>query len=210
MTQIARFGMGCLTGAVVCGFSLAVAAPQFAQWETLFDGSSLAGWEVVGDANWELAQGMVQADRGSGFLVTRDSYGDFELEVEVWVDPPSNSGIFLRCASWRHRWQQCIGPAGVREATSYEVNIFDTRADQTYRTGAIVNVAPAMHRVDAGGRWNTFAITAQGTRLTVELNGTPMVDTDAGQYAEGPIALQKGQEPGTVKFRRVRLRRLSR
>ena len=40
-------------------------------WTTLFDGSSLDGWNVLGDANWELADGAVQADSGRGFLVTR-------------------------------------------------------------------------------------------------------------------------------------------
>ncbi len=177
-------------------------------WRTLFDGSSLDGWEAIGDANWVLSDGAVQADDGSGFLVSEASYGDFELTVEFWVDPPSNSGIFIRCGEWRRRWQACIGPAGTRDDTSYEVNVFDTRADQTYRTGAIVNVAPAMETVNAGGRWNTFEITARGPRLTVVLNGTLMVDTENGQYAEGPIALQKGEEPGTVRFRSVRLRPL--
>ena len=178
------------------------------EWQTLFDGSSLAGWEAIGDANWMLVGGTVQADRGSGFLVTEASYGDFELTVEFWVDAPSNSGVFVRCGEWRRRWQACIGPAGVRDGTSYEVNVFDTRADQTYRTGAIVNVAPAMKLVNAGGRWNTFEITAHGSRLIVVLNGTLTAETEDGQFAEGPIALQKGEEPGTVKFRSVRLRPL--
>ncbi len=40
------------------------------RWTTLFDGSSLDGWRVLGDANWELADGAVQADSGGGFLVT--------------------------------------------------------------------------------------------------------------------------------------------
>ena len=65
---------------------------------TLFDGSNLDGWNVLGNANWELADGAVQADSGSGFLVTEDSYADFELTLEFWVDEPANSGIFIRCA----------------------------------------------------------------------------------------------------------------
>ena len=64
----------------------------------MFDGSSLDGWNAIGDANWELADGAVQADSGSGFLVSADSYGDFELTLEFWVDEPANSGIFIRCA----------------------------------------------------------------------------------------------------------------
>ena len=208
MTHSGIIGCG-LIGAVVVGpqpVSNAAVQNDAAGWTTLFDGSSLDGWDVIGDANWVLTNGTVQADSGSGFLVTSDSYGDFELLVEFWVDEFSNSGVFIRCGEWRRQWQECIGPPGVRDATSYEVNIFDTRADQTYRTGGIVNVASPMSTINAGGRWNTFEITAQAQRLTVVLNGIRMVDTEDGQYAVGPIALQKGEEPGTVKFRDVRIR----
>ena len=100
-------------------------------WTTLFDGSSLDGWRVLGDANWELEDGAVQADSGAGFLVTEDSYADFELSLEFWVNEPANSGIFIRCAD----------PASVTDRNSYEVNIYDTRPTQTYRTGGIVPIA---------------------------------------------------------------------
>ena len=62
---------------------------QGGEWTTLFDGSSLDGWNVLGNANWELADGAVQADTGSGFLVTEESYADFELTLEFWVDEPA-------------------------------------------------------------------------------------------------------------------------
>jgi hypothetical protein len=42
---------------------------------------------VVGDANWHVMDGAVQADRklgkDNGFLVTRDSYRDVELRVDI-------------------------------------------------------------------------------------------------------------------------------
>ena len=165
-------------------------------WTTLFDGSSLDGWRVLGDANWELLDGAVQADSGSGFLVTDDSYADFELTLEFWVNEPANSGIFIRCADSQ----------SVRDTNSYEVNIYDTRPDQTYRTGGIVHVASPTSVIDAGGRWNTYEIAAQGTRLTVTLNGTRLVEVEDEQYVDGPIALQYGA--GIVKFRNVRVRKL--
>lgn len=165
-------------------------------WTTLFDGASLDGWNVLGDANWELADGAVQADSGSGFLVTENSYSDFELTLEFWVDEPANSGIFIRCAD----------PRAVRDTNAYEVNIYDTRADQTYRTGGIVHIASPMSVVNAGGRWNTYQIVAEGSQLRVTLNGTRMVDVEDSQFADGPIALQYGA--GIVKFRNVRIRAL--
>ena len=169
---------------------------QGGAWTTLFDGSSLDGWNVLGNANWELADGAVQADSGSGFLVTEESYADFELTLEFWVDELANSGIFIRCADAQ----------SVRDTNAYEVNIYDTRPDQTYRTGGIVHLAAPTSVITTGGRWNTYEIVAQGSRLRVTLNGTQTVDVTDSQYADGPIALQYGA--GVVKFRNVRVRRL--
>lgn len=186
---------------LVIGFATFYHAPEtFAQdadgWTTLFDGSSLDGWNMIGDANWELGDDAVQADSGNGFLVTQMNYGDFELKLEFWVDGPANSGIFIRCAD----------PRQVDANNSYEVNIFDTRPDQTYRTGGIVNVAAPLAVIDTGGRWNTYEISAQGQRLVVTLNGTRTVDVEHEGYDRGPIALQYGA--GVVKFRNVQIRTL--
>ena len=187
-----------LLSLVVVGIIAAYTAGLSAQsgWTTLFDGSTLDGWNPIGDANWELADGAVQADSGSGFLVTPRSYGDFELTLEFWVDEPANSGIFIRCADAQ----------SVNDRNSYEVNIYDTRADQTYRTGGIVHIASPSSVINAGGQWNSYEITARGDRLQVTLNGTEVVDVRDTQFSAGPIALQYGA--GVVKFRNVRIRTL--
>ena len=169
---------------------------QGGEWTTLFDGSSLDGWTVLGDANWELADGAVSANDGSGFLVSEESYGDFELTLEFWVDEPANSGVFIRCSD----------PESVGSTNSYEVNIFDTRADQTYRTGGIVNVAAPASVINTGGQWNSYEITAEGSRLVIVLNGTQTVDTTDDQFVSGPFALQYAA--GTVRFRNVQIRSL--
>jgi hypothetical protein len=175
----------------------ASATAQAGGWTTLLDGSSLAGWRVVGNANWQLGDGGVTATSGSGFLVSARSYDDFELSLEFWVDEPANSGVFIRCANLDV----------IADRNCYEVNIFDTRPDQTYRTGGIVHIAEPSSRIDAGGRWNTFVIRAQGNRLVVTLNGTQTVDTTNNLFATGPFALQYAA--GTVRFRDVRIRSLS-
>ena len=165
-------------------------------WTTLFDGSNLNNFNPIGDANWEIADGAVGADSGSGFLVTKESYGDFELTLEFWVDEPANSGIFVRCAD----------ATSVTDRNSYEVNIYDTRADQTYRTGGIVHIAAPNSVIMTGGKWNSYEIKAEGSRLMVTLNGEEMVDVRDTQFSDGPIALQYGL--GIVKFRNVRVRGL--
>jgi hypothetical protein len=163
-------------------------------WTVLLDGKSLKGWSAVGDANWTVAEGTVQADKGSGFLVTPASYRDFQITVEFWVSDDANSGVFLRCSD----------PKTINQMNAYEVNIFDKRPDQSYRTGGIVDVAKPASVIQTGGKWNTYDITARGSQLTVVLNGTKVVDVKDTRHAEGPIALQYGA--GTVKFRNVRIR----
>src|SRR5262245_24660942 len=69
-----------------------------ATWRTLFDGTSLAGWTQVGDANWQLQDGAVAADSGTGFLLTAASYADFDLDLEFWVTPDVKSGVFIHCS----------------------------------------------------------------------------------------------------------------
>ena len=172
------------------------AAGQAAGWTKLFDGKSLAAFNPVGNANWRVTDGVVEADMGTGFLVTKESYGDFQMKVEFWVDDAANSGVFIRCQN----------PTDITAANSYEVNIYDKRPDQAYRTGGIVDVAKPMSVINTGGKWNTFEISAQGPRLVVTLNGTKMVDMDHKGHTRGPIALQYGA--GIVKFRNVEIRRM--
>jgi hypothetical protein len=167
---------------------------QAAEWQTLFDGSSLAGWRQVDDANWRLMDGAVVADAGTGFLLSAESYADFDLEVEFWATPDANSGIFIRCAD----------PSNIGAATCYEVNIFDQRPDPKYRTGSIVDVAEPLVMLDTGDKWNRFEISAHGYHLLVKLNGQTTVDTNDDKLAAGPFALQYGA--GRVMFRNVRIR----
>jgi hypothetical protein len=45
-----------------------------------------------------------------------------------------------------------------------------------------------MVNLNAGGRWNTFDITARGTKLIVIINGMKTVDVDHKGHARGPLA----------------------
>lgn len=184
---------------VILGLAVAaLATPAVSEtaFTSLFNGRDLDGWTVVGDGNWAVADGVVAADAGGfSFLVSKDSYRDFDLRVEVWVSPDANSGVFIRCAD---RGQ-------ITATNSYEINLFDTRLDPTYGTGAIVNVARVSPMPKAGGRWNLLEISARGDAFSVVFNGQKTVDSakDAA-HAEGPVALQYGA--GVVKFRRVDIR----
>jgi 3-keto-disaccharide hydrolase len=169
-------------------------AVSAAKWQTLFDGTSLKGWTMVGDANWRLVDGTVEADSGTGFLLSNESYSDFDLDLEFFVSADANSGVFIRCGN--------RGEIGA--GTCYEVNIFDERPDPTYRTGAIVDVAKPSVMIDSGEHWNHYEISARGNHLVVKLNDQMTVDTTDDKLIAGPFALQYGA--GRVVFRNVRVR----
>lgn len=181
--------------AVLSLATLSAQAPS-AGWTTLFDGKNLDAFNVVGNANWKLAEGIVEATSGTGFLVTKETFTNFDVKVEFWVDTAANSGVYMRCQD----------PAKIADTTCYEANIFDKRPDQSGRTGAIVHILKPVAVVDAGGKWNTYEITAKGPSLTVRLNGTLTAQGEDAKFASGPIALQ--YMAGTVRFRRVEIRRL--
>jgi Domain of Unknown Function (DUF1080) len=172
-------------------------------WVSLLSGeASLANWNILGDANWRLVDGAIQADKGTGFLVSKNTYKDFQIKAEFWADADANSGIFIRLSDTKT----------VTAANSYEVNIYDKRPDPLYGTGAIVDFAKVSPMPKAAGKWNTYEITAKGAQLTVVLNGQKTVDIQDSKFSSGPIALQYApgvvKDSGTIRFRQVQIRAL--
>jgi hypothetical protein len=192
----------------IAGTGLALLRPNAgaraqAGWTTLFDGKNLDDWSPIGTANWKVEDGAVVADNGNGFLVSKNDYADFDLRAEFWIEAKTNSGIFIRCTDPKH----------VSGKTAYEVNIWDTRPEQKYGTGAIVDVAGVDPMPHASGKWNVYEIIAKGDAFTVILNGQKTVDgAHADKFAKGRIALQHGKgvtdATGIVKFRKVEIKPL--
>jgi hypothetical protein len=192
---------------IVFSFVLSACASlseQDATWVTLLDGSkpsTLANWSRIGNANWRLADGALVADKGKGnsYFVSNTSYTDFQLRVEFWPDHNANSGVHFRASN----------PKDIRDTNSYDANIYDQRPDPSFGTGAITNFAKISSAPKTGGKWNTYVITARGSKITVELNGVKTVELEDSKFASGPIALQYGSTPGgIIKFRKVAIKPL--
>jgi Domain of Unknown Function (DUF1080) len=174
-------------------------------WQTLVDGGKgLDNFNPIGDANWRAEGGAIVADKGKGgFLVTKESYRDFEIRAEFWADDTTNSGIFIRMSD-----RTTVNPQN-----AYEVNIYDRRPDPTYATGGIVDVAKVNAAYKAAGKWNTMVITAKGDQFVIVLNGVETSKGSNAKHAAGPFALQfgagpEGSVPGSIKWRKVQVRSL--
>ncbi|HSC22755.1 MAG TPA: DUF1080 domain-containing protein [Casimicrobiaceae bacterium] len=178
------------------------AQPHDSGWITLLDGPKgfTENWDRIGDANWRIVDGVAQADAGakgkSSYLMSKEAYGDFMLRAEFWVSDDANSGIYMRCPDL----------ADIKDTNCTEANIFDQRPDPTYGTGAITNLSPIKNMPKAGGKWNTYEITARGPRIVVVLNGMQTGETDKANALRGNIGLQWAA--GVVKFRKVEIKPL--
>jgi hypothetical protein len=188
----AALGLACI------GLASAAQAQSGDGWTVLLDEQNMGDWEMVGETNWRMEDGAVVADNRTSetlaFLLSKESYKDFDLYVEFWASDDANSGIFFRC----------FQPPEITDRLCYEANIYDQREDPSYGTGGIVRHVEVDPMPKAGGKWNTYEITADGRDITVALNGETTATLRSGLFDEGPFALQHGA--GTVKFRKVAIR----
>jgi hypothetical protein len=154
-----------LVGFLVFG-SFPLTGPAQAQsgdgWIVLFDGTSLDHWQGDGNANFAIDDGSIVAKdkkdpKITAFLISKEKYKDFQIYAEFWASNDANSGIFIRCED----------PKKPGAKTCYECNIFDTRPDPTYGTGAIVYHAEVNPMPKAGGKWSTIEIAAKGRDLSL-------------------------------------------
>ncbi len=197
-----------LLGLLVAGLTVFGCAQMSGSdgWTTLIDGTKgMENFYPVGDANWRAEDGAIVADKGKGgHLVSKKSYTDFQIRAEFWADHNTNSGVFLRITN----------PMKITAVDAYEVNIFDQRPAPEYGTGAIVNYAKVSPMPKAGGKWNTYDITAKGQQLIVVLNGVETVNVRNDKMSQGPFSLQFGNIPpkdlpgGAIKWRKVQIREL--
>ena len=165
-------------------------------WIRLFDGHTLFGWQIAGDANWRVEDGSIVVDDGDACLLcTSVPWQNFELVVEYKADSDTNSGVFLRTP---------LNPENPAE-DCYEVNIAPT--DNPFPTGGIVKRKKATEFKTASDEWHTMKMVMDGKRLQVAVDGNNVCDyTDKIGVAEGRIGLQHNS--GRIEFRNIRLRPL--
>src|SRR5690348_15201800 len=119
MKRLPTLAICLLIGAAAIPFSNSVFGQSDGGWVTLLDSNKMGDWDEVGKANWAMKDGALVADKLDGkdlsYLVSKNSYKDFQIRAEFWTDEEANSGIFIRCSESKK----------IDSKLCYEVNIFD-------------------------------------------------------------------------------------
>lgn len=202
-------------------------APSPAPWRSLFDGTSLAalrGYQKQEmPPGWKIMDGTLAKEAPTEDIVTRDQFGDFELEFEWKMGRGGNGGVFYRATEEYERiyWS----------ATEYQ--LLDDAAAPDGRnplTSAGSNYglyAPPRGVVKPADEWNTSRIVAKGAHVEHWLNGQKVVEYDYGsadweakvkpskfgrwpnygRAKKGIIGIQ-GDHNGMLAFRNIRIREL--
>lgn len=119
----------------------------------LFDGHDTASWCAMDGAasKWVLQDGALICTPGSGYIRTRQSFGDCQLHVE-WAAPTPTEGE-----------SQGRGNSGVFFGSGrYEVQVLDSYQNKTYADGSAASVygqyPPLANASLPPGEWQTYDI----------------------------------------------------
>ncbi len=176
-------------------------------FQKLFDGRSLAGWQVEGKGDhaqqWKVVDGCIVTENKTGpgsNLWTQKSYRNYELKLEFQtLSKDYDTGVFLRGDG--HQVQIGISGSLKVDMTACIYAPIDKRGGYPGKTDKVT----AVNQV---GKWNTLRIVLQGKRVQTFLNKEPMVDYQCLNIKrEGPIGLQlHGGREMKVRFRNIQLR----
>ncbi|MEM9915099.1 MAG: family 16 glycoside hydrolase [Planctomycetota bacterium] len=186
----------------------------------LFDGESLDGWVVNGGRgefavrDGEIVGTAVPNSGGNTFLVTQQTYRDFELTYEIHTTS-LNSGVQIR--------SHVDGGLGNRTGL---IRGYQVEADPTDRrySGGLFDQSrrgwlnpliekPYARRAWKKGEWNQITVVARGPLIQTWVNGVPAAHVLDAVTAEGHIGLQvhsvgdRADRP-EVRFRNIQLREL--
>jgi len=204
-----------MLAAILLLFTVSMSAQQ-PQWESLFNGKNLKGWEKLnGTADYKIEDGVITGISKMGtpntFMATKKMYTDFILEFDFKVSDGLNSGVQFRSNSLKeynngrvHGYQFEIDPS----SRAWTGGIYDEA-----RRGWLYALTeyPSAQKAFKNGEWNKARIEAIGHSIRTWVNGIPCSNILDDVTAKGFIALQvhaignKEQEGKTISWRNIRI-----
>lgn len=161
---------------------------------TLFNGEDLSAWKTeTGD--WRIEGGiLVLHNEGdynmvnSSYLWTKETYGDFVLELDFMIPDDQiyglekfngegrggNSGVFIRVAEPSDPVQ-----------TGIEIQVGPLKPGDEIKRGSVGGIFDLVQpevNMYKPGEWNHYRITCNGSMIKVELNGKETASADLNNW----------------------------
>jgi Domain of Unknown Function (DUF1080) len=226
VAAVAIAAVGCGRAQSGSNASMSASAQQ-GEWQSLFDGHNMAAWRGYKEASvpsgWHIVDGTISKETSTGDIVTREQYGNFELELEWKLGVGGNAGIFYRgTEEYDHIYWS---------APEYQL-LDDATAPDGHNRLTSAGAAYALYPPPAGvlhpaGEWNTARIVVRGNHVEHWMNGKKLLEYELGsadwtakvqaskfkdwpnygKAVRGYIAIQ-GDHDGTLSLRNIRIREL--
>ena len=203
-------------------------ADQRAQgWRLLFDGKTLDKWRGYKSASvpsgWRVLDGTLTKAIGTGDLVSKDQFGDFELAFDWKLGPGGNAGVFYHgTEEYDHIYWS---------APEYQLLDDALHPDGKNRltaAGSAFGLYPAPAGVvKPANEWNSGVILIKGAHVEHWLNGQKLLEYELwspdwearvkaskfhswasyGRARRGYLGIQ-GDHDGVLSLRNIRIREL--
>ena len=162
------------------------------EWIELSDGKTLNGWvHMNGAHDFTVEDGAIvgrtveSSARMNSFLCSLQEFDDFELELETYLDPITNSGIQIRTKvrplpAAGPDAQMTAGRAGRVNGPQMEIRRYYPGQPTTgvlYGEALGIGWLSSQEKIDAGHQhyvdegWNKLRIVAKGPRIQTWVNG---------------------------------------
>ena len=142
---------------------------------SVFNGTDFTGWEGP-TQNYVVNDGVLKCKPGAGGTIfTAREYGDFVARLEFKLPPGGNNGLAIRYP----------GKGDTAYVGMCELQVLDSehpkykKLDDRQYHGSAYGMVPATRGyLRPAGEWNYQEVTVQGSKITVELNGSRILDAD--------------------------------
>ena len=170
--------------------------PDKEQWINLFNGTDLKGWFSIGNADWEVENGMITASGGEGYLITDSEFEHFHLQAYVENDTLKSRGGCIY-----YRWKSVEDPG-------YPADFFDYK-DAKKLAAKYGKKRPESITPPWKYEWLLYQIISTDRESEIRTNGDITSKNKLlGKARPGKIAIYHSFEDGILRIRQVRIKEL--
>jgi hypothetical protein len=191
--------------------------PDTTGWKNVF-AADFSNAEMK-PGSWVMENGLLFAKNGET-IWTKESYGNFILDLEFKVSKDANSGVFLRSSDIKN------------VLAAFEIQVHENTDGSKYgMVGALYDAKPPSKNMSKPvGEWNRFTITCNDSKMSLIFNGEQVLNLDLNDWStprknpdgtpnkfsralkdyarKGPLGLQglHGREAATVWYRNIKIK----